>query len=349
MRCLIISLIIIGLGACQNEKKAPEQLLVTVDNIAIRDAPGEKSRELRSLKAGEKLDDTGIVSDFVTPLELKDTLLQAPWIKVQTSDHLTGWVFAGAVRPLGAAPPDWFLQKQMRCFFGPGLTNRRNNWMAQGAHLESDADFANDYRNALALRDTLMQRLATRAEPNEAGFQPDFFWLKDAMPGFVFQMVAEGTQPYLFADYRNLQRKALNTKGEQDDRFVSICLLAFSVDSIESFFPSWTIQTSDYSGSSQLGNGQHRKMLSAIDAALQAGSMFKPELLTFKDLILNDILDKNSSYWQPVEKIKAELDQILAAFPACLSDRDRLALSERRKVFENPEENGIRVNLRAGE
>ncbi len=68
-----------------------------------------------------------------------------------------------------------------------------------------------------------------------------------------------------------------------------------------------------------------------------------------KDLILNDILDYHATYWQPAEKIRLELDQVLEVRFSCLTDRDRLALSERRKAFDNPAANGIRVNLRAGE
>ncbi len=349
MRCLFIWFIILLALACKNERNAPNQLVVTIDRIAIRDAPGEKSRELHSLSAGERVGELGVVSDFVTPLRLGDTLLQAPWIKVRSGDIAAGWIFAGAVRPLEGLPGDWFLQQQMRCFIGPGLTSRRNHWWEQRTQIATEADFARDYRDAMALRDTIFHHLSARAEPNEAGFQPDFFWLKEAMPGFVLQNIGNGAPPYPFIDYRNLWNKALETTGEQDDRFVGICLQIYATDSVESVFPSCMIQTDVMEGSSQLGNGQHLKLLIAISAVIDQGDLFKPELLALKDLILNDILDYHATYWQPAEKIRLELDQVLEVRFSCLTDRDRLALSERRKAFDNPAANGIRVNLRAGE
>lgn len=339
------------LSACGSDsRKSAADLLVTFDRSSLRDAPGEKTAELRLLRTGERLRPTGRVSDFVTPLRLGDTLLQAPWVQVQLANHQTGWVFAAALQPVEGDAAQWFLQQQMTCFFGPGLTGRRNRWVAQRqAPAATEIDFARDYREAVALRDTLMRRLAARAEPNEAGFEPDFFWLAEALPGFVFQMVAEGTQPYAFADYRAWQQISLATSGLQDDRFVDACLLAFAADSIESFFPAWVMQTWDYGGSSQLGTGRHLTMLQTLDAALEAGRLFEAELLTLKDELLDDILDKNTTFWQPLEKAVAELEEILAADLRCLSERDKLALTERRKTFDDPAANGLRFNLRAGE
>jgi hypothetical protein len=42
------------------------------------------------------------------------------------------------------------------------------------------------------------------------------------------------------------------------------------------------------------------------------------------------------------------LDQILKANLSCLDDRDRVALKARVAMFENPQANGVRVNLRSG-
>lgn len=350
MRLPIICLLFLTL-ACRDEPKSPRiDLLVRFDQTSLREAPGEKTAELRALPAGERLRPTGPVSNFVTPLRLGDTLLQAPWVQVETAEKQTGWVFAAALRPTEGDTASWYLQQQMSCFFGPGLTSRRNQWYEQRqAGSDTEAGFARDYREAMALRDTLMRRLAARAEPNEAGFQPDFYWLNQALPDFIFQLVAEGTQPFLFANYKAWQDKALKTNGEQDDRFVAACLIAFAADSVESFYPAWMLQTWDYGGSSQLGAGQHIKMLRAIDAALATGDLLKPELLAFKDEVLNDILDKDASFWQPAEKAAEELDQILTGKLHCLTGRDQLALTERRKAFDDPAANGLHTNLRAGE
>jgi hypothetical protein len=193
-----------------------------------------------------------------------------------------------------------------------------------------------------------MHLLSRRSDPNDADFQPDFSWLAEVLSGFIFQKVAEGTQPYLFADYLFWQQKALKTSGLQDDLFIQTCLAAFPTDSIESFYPAWTFQLSDYEAASQLGTGVHLKMLQQIEKAMQAGPLFQPELMAFKEAALEDILGKNSVFWQPKELILKELNQIFNTQLSCLNDRDLMALQARLTMFENPEATGVRVNLRGG-
>ncbi|MEI6409288.1 MAG: SH3 domain-containing protein [Bacteroidota bacterium] len=352
MRYLIFCLIFVTIG-CSNSKdsKNGSDFLVVIDQPAsLRAGPGVKSREIKALTPGEGLRDLGEISRFLTALQFGDSLYQAPWIKVENADHQSGWVFARAVRPVRGNPAEWYLQKNMLCYWGKSLTDRRNRLIETGTQLKDAEGFIRYYRESATLRDTMMQLLAQRAEPNEADFKPDFAWLPQVLPGFVFQWIVEGTQPFLFTDYRYWNRLAASTANDpRDDQFMQLCLRAFPVDSIESFFPGWTIQTEDYSGSSQLGLGIHLKMLQYIgQCAQQPGKIFEPELERFKEAVLNDILDKNTTYWQPKEKIIQEIRQIFALSPQILSDRDKLALRERLPMFENAPANGVRVNLRTG-
>lgn len=334
-------------GLCCN---SPFSATVEVQYPAVlREQPGPASRELLSLAPGTPLAETGRVSSFVTPFELDSQLFIAPWIEVRTRNGETGWLLAGQALPVDQAPTDWFLRLEMLCFWGPALTQRRDAWLERQNEVRDDDAFAAGYREAVALRDTLMLHLARRAEPNEADFDIDYSWVGEALPGFVYQRVAGNTQPHAFADYRVWMHHALATNGEHDDTFIRVCLQAFPADSIESFFPAWTIQTGDNTGSSQLGLGRHLHVLRAVDAALTAGDLFAPELNALKNRVLADILDQDNTYWQPADKILAELTAIESADLRCLDERDRLALDARRKMFEAVEENGIRVNLRAGE
>lgn len=81
--------------------------------------------------------------------------------------------------------------------------------------------------------------------------------------------------------------------------------------------------------------------------ALLAGDLFRPELLDLKDRVLEDISDKNSTYWQPQDKILAQR-KILKSDFKCLDDRDRIALQARQKMFEAYADNAIVLNLRSG-
>ena len=346
MRCILF---LLALNFCFCKQKSTEnQLVVVFPQTVLRDAPGEKSIEFKTLKAGEALYDLRQVSDFESEIRMRDARVQAPWLRVQTANGDMGWVFAAWVDPV-LPQEDWLLQKKMVCYFGDALVNRRNEYVRGLGALVSEMEVAAQYREATALRDTFIMLLVRRAEPNGASRQPDFSWLPEAMPGFVFQQVAEGAQPYLFFDYRFWQQKALASNGLQDDYFMDVCLTAFSSDSIESFFPAWTFQFSDYEAASQLGTGRHLKMLQAIDQSWETGTLFKPELSAFKEVLLEDVLGKNAVYWQPKELIMKELSQMLNSDFACMDGRDRMALQARLTMFEDPEANSVRVNLRSGE
>lgn len=332
---------------CQHESPQ-NQLLVVFPRSSLREAPGAKSKVLRVLDAGERLTGAGETSRFESAVYFNDRRFQSPWIRVKTRDDRTGWVFCAAVRPAGAAPGDWLLQQRLRCYFGEALTARRNRYVENEA-VGGAAALAARYREATALRDTFLYLLSRRAEPDEAGFQPDFSWLGEALPHFVFQTTGGSGQPYLFADYRYWAQEARRPGAAEGIAFFNACLTAFAADSIESFFPAWTFQISDRDAASQLGTRRHLAMLRAVQAALDAGPLFRPELMRFKESLLEDILDKKTTFWQPKELIIKELNDILAANFPCLDARDRAALEARAAMFENPEANGIKVNLRSGE
>lgn len=331
---------------CKNGT-SDNQLVVTFSQTSLRDAPGEKSIEFRALKQGERLIDLQQVSDFESEIRFPNSRVQAPWLKVQTAQKEVGWVFAAWVEPV-QPQEEWLLQKKMACYFGNALAERRNEYVRALATPGSELGFADRYREAVALRDTFVLLLARRAETNGTLRKPDFSWLPVALPGFIFQQVAGGTQPFLFADYRYWQQRAAASKGRQDDTFVEACLTAFPTDSIESFFPFWTFQLSDFDAASQLGTGRHLKMLQAIDESWLAGTLFRPELAAFKETLLDDILSQNTAYWQPEELILKELEKIFSTEFACLNGRDRMAMQARMTMFAESEAHGVRVNLRSG-
>jgi hypothetical protein len=143
--------------------------------------------------------------------------------------------------------------------------------------------------------------------------------------------------------------KASTTLSTSDDVFFQTMVAFYPTDSIESFYPVWTIQTDENDGCSQLGLGNHHAMLKHIDDALNNCPEFEPELIKAKNLLLEDILGKDVCYWQIEKKILTELNLILENNYKCLMPRDVMALKARKQMFENPQANGIRVNLRAGE
>ena len=70
---------------CKNE--APDkQLFVRFSQISLLDAPGKKSKELRTLRQGESVTDLNETSHFESFLVFQDQNCQSPWIKVRASD-----------------------------------------------------------------------------------------------------------------------------------------------------------------------------------------------------------------------------------------------------------------------
>ncbi|MCB9354928.1 MAG: SH3 domain-containing protein [Lewinellaceae bacterium] len=333
-------------ASCLHES-AQDQLVVKIPKIALQAAPGLKSPVTRMLKAGEKLSDLHEISRFESIVSFNDRERQAPWIKVKTSAGETGWVFGDALEP-AATRADWKLQLRMRCYFGDALNTRRNDFVIARGPATPEA-LAEQYREAIALRDTFAVLLANRAETSESGSRLDFSWLAAALPHFVYQRISGGTQPHLFADYRYWNTLAAGLDDKQCRTFFEVYLFAFPVDSIESFSPSWTFPVSENEIASQLGSGQHLAMLEAIQKAKNTGPLFAPELQQMKERVLDDILDKKTVFWQSREKILQEMDAILASGLPCLGDQDMTALKARRGMFADPAGNGIRVNLRSGE
>ena len=346
MRYLIFLLPALILIACQDTDK---QLIVVPEQLALRDTAGQKSREILFIQKGEKVEDLGAVSNFETIIELQGGILQSPWIKVQTSAEQQGWVLAALLLPVDEERVQWLENKRFICYFGNALTQRRRNWLATTGTLASDAQVATHYREAIALRDTFMSVLSHRAEPNETTTQLDYTWMQNILPGFIAQKVPARNSPYLFVDFNYWIQIAKQSSGNQDDLFFETCTNIFPHDNIESFFPAWKFQLDDLRSASQLGSGAHLEVFSAIDKNLADSDLFSTELMRWKESVLADIAGKDVGYWQPVEKILAELQKIEESKFSCLEARDQMVLQARLTAFGDPDANGIRVNMRSGE
>ena len=329
---------------CDSGKSPERPLRVQVPQTSMRAEPNERSREITLLQKDHPLTDLGEVGPSESQIMLGNDLIQTPWIKVQTENNQTGWVPGWALDP-SEDKEAWLLNKRLDCYFGKGLRSRRDALIEQFSSAETEQQLSLAWQEATQLRDTFLWQLSSRPE---IGFQPDFRWLNEVLPGFIYQIITDGERPYLFADFRTWKQKALKTNGLQDDVYFQIGLNAFPIDSIESFFPVWKFQLSESESVSQLGTSQHLKLLQQISQAIPQAELFTRPLLALKDQVMEDIFDKSQRYWQPKEKILSELTVLLANPPECLSATERDALGIRKKMFEDPAANGIVANMRSG-
>ncbi len=339
-------------NACKNKENTSLVFYTLLENTRLRDAPGTEGKELLQLAKNTPLIDLGEVSSFSTPITLQGVAYNEPWLNVRAPNGRTGWIYAGAVRfdtNNQNETTKLLINKRLQSFFGKNLTSKIQHYQAHYEKAATEADFATTYAEGAQLRDTIATILASKILIDDQRNLPDLFWMNVALPGYIPQLAAEGTTYWLFADYRRWLAKAQQTEGNQDNAFVNVCLSVYASDSIEYFFPSWQIQTTDYEASSELGSGIHATLFEKIDLTLKNCPFFRPQLLAFKDRLIDDMTNKNTTYWQNKELIIKELELILSKKYLFLQESEQIALRTRRQQFEAPNLNGIRVNVRSGE
>lgn len=326
-------------------------LLADVDVLQVRKNAGLDAEVIVSLVRGESMQFLGTISNFTTKIELGGIKQDEPWLLVELSDGRKGWVYAGSVRH---QPDDkngfsnLLLQKRLNSFFG-NITSAKIQRHRRNFHrLTTSEGFARAYAVALELRDTLVVRLNQKINLSESETVPDLYWLEECLPGFVVQIVAEGTRYHLFVDYREWGQKAAETSGIEDDHFMEICYASYPTDSIEYVYKGWFQQTWEHGGSSLLGKGIHKKMFDDLEKMTQLTTLFANDLATTKRELLDDILNENNTYWEAKDKILAELEEIMATNYTILTKEDRIAIKERYNMFKDYKTHRIQLNLRAG-
>ena len=333
-------------------------LIVNIDNLRLRSTPGEGGEEIARLPKGTLLQDLGEVSDFTTRVRLRGIWFDEPWLKVRTAEQQEGWIYAGAISFDVDDPAELtqtLLRKRLQTFFGAALASQIQQYREAYNTVDNSETFAKVYQTGQALRDTLNYILEEGIIVGDNYDElPDLFWIDETLPGYVPQLVAEGTIYYLFQDFKDFGKKTRQTAGTEDDQYIELNYLVHSHDSVEYFFPAWFIQTWDYGGHSLLGKGKHLAILQAMEKTVKRSPMFETEIFKIRDQLLDDILlsgdpeYSGNGFWEPQEKILEELDKIIAADFSIITKDQKTALQTRRQIIQDAEKNRIVLNQRAG-
>ncbi len=330
-----------GNAACTPSPRRSESSdLVTTHLTQLRREPRENGSVLRELAAGTELVDLGGVSPYLTGIYLGDTLCWEPWLRVRTLEGHTGWVFGATVQPVAlsdTALDHWVHRKRLQALLGVERAAQLLRWAGQ--EISTDTALADHLRQGLALREALQTALSQAFADGASKPRPDWRWLKEYLR--YFRWYREG----LALDYGRLAHLARGTQGGQDDTYLQLCLQAYPIDSMESPLPVWVFPLGWTQSASNLGAGRHLALLRAIDSAFQQAPLFDSELEHLKRLLLDDILDADRAYWQPLPRILAELDQLLAEPPSCLQEHERSALRLRRAMLAQVQ---ARTDMRSG-
>lgn len=365
MRGLFILLLLSFAFSCGNEstsdtnnnaesnKEEPKHFDFEVDQngLILYEQAGGKGRVLKELKKGEQLEDLYEESDFLSKIEIQNQSFELPWIKVKTADDTFGWIYPCPLQIKainGLTMGDILRERLLRSLIGVSQweeLQRYNNAFAEADELMAVLDV---YKSGRVLRDKMVSSIEKKLFQRQEDELINLFWLKEEFPGFVPQLVAEGTSYYLFIDYNAFLSFSAVSEERIDDDYFAFAASIYPDDGVEYFYPIWTMQTWDYGGHSLLGRGIHFNVLGKISSLLAEDSPFQSELLEIKSKLFEDITGTEVTYWESKENIQKEVTQIIENFAAYFSETELSILKSRMDQFNEPEVYEIQMNLQAG-
>lgn len=352
--------IILVLGSCRPtpenksvipQKQASVTAITHTESAPIYTAPHLDSSIIENAIFGTRLSYADSITPHSTRIKFGGVWYEEPWIAIRTPQGKKGWIFGGLVDLEGENSEELeelLLEKRMKVFLGE-LAKELVAYRDDYARANTAKQMADVFHRGEELREKIVEDLKHKLPANEVEELPDIFWIEDVFPGYVLELVAEGTAYYLFKDFKQLYRKSRQTTGYEDDVFSDLSLLVYQRDSLEYFYPAWFLQTWDFGGHSLLGSGIHQKVLASAEEAASMSDYFKDDIATFKNALIEDIVSPNTTYWNHQDSIISELQNIINANYKVLNNNDLIAIKHRLQQFQNFEKNKIELNIRTGE
>lgn len=337
--------------ACQvANNQVGQPLIVLANQVPIMRTPGNDGKVISNLQTGDTLFFTGKISGFTTQRRINNLSYDEPWLEVVSSRQQRGWVYAGFVKfdpTINSSLTEKVLERRLKNIIGARLTARIANHNQRYNQVVTEEDFAKTYWAAKELRDSIELALARKIMP-DSSVMPDMYWLGDMLHGFVPQLADDHRSYRLFMDFEAWRLIAQTSQGNNDDVFIALRRSEYADDGIEYPHKSWAIAPNENSNqvSSLLGDGKHFQILQQANEALKKSSLFKPDILSIKAQLIDDITE-STNYWQPQNQILKEMDDILnARFSPLFTQEDLIALAKRREEFAAFQTNNINLNLR---
>lgn len=305
------------------------------DGARLRESPGPEGRVIENLAGGTKVADLGELSSFLTSIQLSEERFDEPWWRVRAPSGKEGWIFGGVLADVDSAT---LLEKRTQALFSQNTVQRLTGYRKAYRQARTAKAVAACYREGLDLRDDLVAQIEEYFRQRSPQVLPDLFWLSEVLPAFLPQLIAEKTGYYLFADYRAWEDLARKSPEREDDHFFRLCIGAFPSDSIEFFYPVWTIFDGSLfhpGGHSLLGRDIHRRLLKTVDRTLDRSRLFRQEVLAMKNDLINDIIQPDVTYWEETDSIAGEIHRILSDSLSCLTGEDQLALQARLRQLQS--------------
>lgn len=338
------------LVACWGAPPEGEPMRVSVPETSLSAAPMVGAPSVATLREGAALYFLGEISENTDILEFQGTLRESPYFKVQTGTGKAGWVFGGAVKWDSSACPRLLHllgTRRAEQFLGKNILGKISQTKKSFESVRSQENFAVAFREAVDLQKALTVLLNEKRRTAPPGVPPDWYWLNDSLRGLLLQNSLDGQSFEVYRDFKAWATLARRTTGSADDQLVQAYLMAFPEDSIEFAYPAWRILADEHHPQSLLGRGIHLALLRHLEASLLADGLFRREIMSLKQKILDDIANADA-FWESPEKVLAEFDAIVAEGFSFLDENDYLVLGVRRSQLAAYAKHGITMNGYSG-
>lgn len=307
-------------------------LKILLNDLRIRHTPSLNGKVIDKLKENTVVEWLGEISQERHRIKLRGVQFKEPWLKIKTPSGKQGWAYAAATLPISDSNYTDALRNKLYTeramyFFGDKVGQAVVKYRLSYQQAQTDQQLARAYSDIRLHRPALVENLRKKAEINQPAM--DMSWIEYLMPGFKVVQVAEGTVYYPTANFVSLANKAKTTQGQTDDEFFAFCQRLFPYNGLEGFFANWFEQTWDYGGESLLGQGKHLAALQEMDQLFRQSSFFAQTLKHYKNDLVHDITYSETKFRESKDKIKRELQQILAKNFSILTSADKKSIKER--------------------
>ncbi len=206
--------------------------------------------------------------------------------------------------------------------------------------VQTDEDFARVYHDGKKVFQEIEKAVSTKFPDGYSGMEAMNFINKSfALRSSCEAECTEFVMNYSFLD---LQKLAKYTKGTADDDFMALKILAEGEQGRHE--PGWLNffeRTWDYGGGSLLGDSNNFKFLSGSYNVIQKSDLFKKDLLTLRERVIDNM--EHRIYMFPKPVVLAEINRILKTKILSYPEAHRILLLK-QSIERDKEEPALQFN-----
>lgn len=241
-----------------------------------------------------------------------DTLLE-PFLQVRLADSSVHWVYANPHNfNLALLPENWSWKNRLRAILSPEQFRNYEHLMQQWEQQDGALQLLLLFQFTRQLRDDL--QLALSAYPLLPTADYD-----DVLPACI--PYSENGRSAWWLDYNTWHQRAAAQSGAEAEAalFNFYAKRVYPPDGIEYGFPTWHFPVSQMQSHSLLGRGIHLQLLQELDSLELQYPFVRTEWERLRTDLLADIIAPETTYWEDLNAIDQELQQIQSTQWSALS------------------------------